>query len=142
MKNSLKRKNSSLTEYLYALNQNRIKYISGDIFDENSWQRLAGVKYNIIFSDAFHSPDALLHEYELIKKYGLLDEDEFLLVWDDLHGQMETSFIKIWAELNRKYNLKEDSKLRIRVNGWVGKNENLHEIGIITKFNNIQVASQ
>lgn len=140
MKNSLKHKNSSITEYLYALNQNRIKYISGDIFDENSWRRLAGSKYNIIFSDAFHSPDALLHEYEMIKKYGLLDEDEFLLVWDDLQGQMENSFNNIWVDLIQKYNLKEDNKLRLRLSGWLGLN--VHEIGIVTKSAKMEVKWQ
>ena len=131
-KDSLKRQNSSLTEYFYSDNHNRIKYVSGDIFDENSWKRLAGFKYNIIFSDAFHSPDALLREYEMIKKYDLLDEDEFMLVWDDLHSNMEPAFAKIWSELKLKHNLKDDSKLRIRLNGWIGRN--VHEIGIIRKF--------
>ena len=135
MKGSMKKKKSSLTTYFYEPNNNQIKYLSGDIFDENSWRRLSGDKYNIIFSDAFHTPEALLYEYEMIKKYGLIDDEEFILIWDDLNGEMETSFNKIWFDLRKKYNLKENNKYRIGLNGWLGQNEFVHEIGIVTKFN-------
>lgn len=137
MKGSMKKKNSSINTYLYEPNNNKIWYLSGDVFDEKSWQRLSGNKYNIIFSDAFHSPEALLIEYEMVKKYGLIDEEEFILIWDDLHGEMEISFNKIWLDLQQKYNLKENDKLRICLNGWLGQNEFVHEIGIISKINNV-----
>lgn len=134
MNGSMKRKNSSLTTYIYVPNNNRIMYISGDVFDENSWNQLSGNRYNIIFSDAFHTPEALLHEYQMIKKHSLIDEEEFILVWDDLHGEMESSFNQIWFDLSKKYNLKDNNKLRIGLNGWLGQNEFVHEIGIIMKF--------
>lgn len=131
---SLKKTNSSLTEYFYPPNHNNIKYLSGDIFDEKSWQRLSGNKFNVIFSDAFHSPDAILHEYLMIKKYEILDDDQFILIWDDLGGEMEIAFNQIWSEVCRKYNLNNECKIRVRLNGWIGLN--VHEIGIITNCQN------
>ncbi len=134
MKGSMKKTKSSLTTYSYPPNNNRITYVSGDVFDENSWKQLSGNKYNIIFSDAFHAPEALLHEFQMIKKYSLIDEDEFILIWDDLHGEMNSSFNQIWFDLSKKYDLKNNNKLRISLNGWLGQNEFVHEIGIIMKF--------
>lgn len=138
MKGSMKHENSSLTTYSYSQNNNKIAYLSGDVFDENSWKRLAGNRYNVIFSDAFHTPEALLIEYEMIKKFQLIDDEEFILVWDDLHGDMETSFNKIWFDLQKKYNLEEQSKLRVGLNGWLGQNEFIHEIGVIMKFKDMR----
>lgn len=134
LKESKKQEKSSLTTYYYAKRNNEISYLSGDIFDENSWKRLSGNKYNLFYSDAFHTPDALIYEYEMITKYLLIDDEEFILVWDDLHEEMEKSFDKIWHKLQKKYNLKENNRLRIGLNGWLGQNEFIHEIGIIYKI--------
>lgn len=140
IKSSPKKDKSSLAKYIYPINFSQINYISADIFDETAWGKIAGAKYNIIFSDALHSPDALLYEYEMINKYGLLDEDEFILMWDDLHGEMETAFMTIWSDLSRRCKLDKKNKIRVLLNGWIGRK--VHEIGIITKFNPKQSAVQ
>ena len=132
--NSMKRGASSLSEYYYTPNHNQITYISGDIFDESTWRALSARKFNMVFSDAFHSPEALLHEYEMIKKYELLDPDEFIFIWDDLGREMTTSFMQIWHDLRFKHNLRNSSRLMVRLRGWLGINEDKHPVGIIMRF--------
>lgn len=134
MHGSLKTDKSSFSHYEYTPNQNQVSYLNGDVFDEVSWKALEGKQFNIIFSDALHSPEALLKEYEMICKYNLLDRDEFLLIWDDLGGNMSNTFNVIWNDLKLKYNLRDESKQIFLLNGWIGKNEYKHEIGIIMNF--------
>jgi len=128
---SIKKSNSSLTEYIDENNSNIVKYLSGDILDENSWQKLNGHKFNLIFSDALHDPNALLFEFKMIQKYKLLNNDEFIIMWDDLGGEMTISFMKIWFELKRKYNLRKKNMFMINLRGWLGVNEAYHTYGVI-----------
>lgn len=132
MANSLKTGKSSLIEYDYHHNQ--IYYLSGDIFDDNSWKQLSGRKFNIIFSDAFHDPKALIHEYNMIKKYDLLDQEEFIMIWDDLGGEMTESFKMICQELSCHYHQNNLNNTTILLNGWLGSHEHKHQIGIVTYF--------
>ncbi len=129
---SLKQSNSSLKQYEFSQNRNSVRYISGDVYDESCWQRLSGYKFNIIFSDALHSADALLYEWEMIKKYELLDADEFLMVWDDLGGEMERAFDQIWADVAKTYGLGSQDRLRVKLNGWIGLKQ--HQVGFISKL--------
>jgi hypothetical protein len=69
---SMRKKPSQMTEYRSLRNGNKVCYLAGDIFDEQSWERLRGQSYNLIFSDAFHSAPALLKEWEMIKACDLL----------------------------------------------------------------------
>ena len=134
LSNSIKKNNSSLKEYSY--NSNKVKYISADVWDENSWKRLSGEKFNIIFSDALHTPEAILFEFEMLVKYKLL-ADKFVIVWDDLVGDMQKSFYQIIKKYDKEYNIK--SKFLIKVNGWVGQYEDKHSVGIISNF---EISSQ
>jgi hypothetical protein len=129
---SEKKGKSSCTAYRYLPNQNSINYVSGDVFDEKSWVRLSGTRFNLVFSDAFHSPEALLHEQTMLTKYDLLDPDEFILVWDDLTGPMENAFEQIWTDLRRRFNLSRSSKVRLLLNGWLGLR--VHEVGLIMRL--------
>lgn len=133
---SMRKNNSTKNQYVYPKNNNKIQYISGDIWDENSWQRLEGNKFNLMFSDALHSPEALLFEYKMIEKYALLDNDEFLIFWDDLGGEMTESFNKISTNLMDKYPQNKIEKLILPLRGWLGINEYKHEIGIIINSKN------
>ncbi len=131
---SLKKGRSSLTLYKYEPNQNMMAYLSGDILDENSWRRLSGRKFNLIFSDALHDPKALLFEWEMIERYKLLNEDEFVMIWDDLGGEMTISFIRIWSRIRDRYGPHKPRKLVTQCRGWLGVNEPEHIIGIITSI--------
>ncbi len=134
--NSLKQDESTFSKYRYSSND--VYYLSGDIFDEESWKNLKGQKYNIIFSDAFHSPDALEFEFKMLLKYELIDTENFILIWDDLGGPMTKQFIKIYKSLSTKLSLNKNNLALNRYNGWLGNHECKHLIGIIWKIADIK----
>ena len=49
-KKSIKKNSSSLKFYEYG--DKKVSYLSADVWDEQSWAKLKGNKYNIVFSDA------------------------------------------------------------------------------------------
>lgn len=126
---SIKKSNSSLTSFDF--NGKKVNYLCADVWDENSWARLKGNKFNLVFSDALHSHKAILFEFEMLVKYNLLDE-KFVIVWDDLVGKMRDSFFKIIKKYNQNFQIKDVYLLSI--NGWVGQNEKPHSVGIISNF--------
>lgn len=127
--NSIKKNNSSFAEYNFQ--GNKVNYMAADVWDENSWKYLEGNKFNILFSDALHTAEAILFEFEMLVKYNLLD-DKFIIIWDDLVGEMQNSYFEIIKKYNKKFSLKE--RYLVNVNGWVGNNELPHTIGIISNF--------
>ena len=126
---SIKKSRSSFKKY--RLNNKEVNYLCADVWDSNSWAKLKGEKFNLIFSDALHSPEAILFEFENLVKYDLLDE-RFVIVWDDLVGKMKRSFFKIIQKYNNVYKL-QDIYL-IDINGWIGEHEKPHSVGIISNF--------
>ncbi len=126
---SLKTNKSSIKEFSYK--SNKVAYVSGDVWDEGSWRQLKENKFNLIFSDALHSPEALLFEFEMIFKYDLL-ADKFIIFWDDLEGRMQNSFFKIIKKYDKEYLIKDVYLLK--VNGWIGENERRHTVGIVSNF--------
>lgn len=126
---SIKKTNSSLKEFEFK--DMRVGYLCADVWDENSWAKLKGNKFNFIFSDALHSHKAILYEFKMLVKYDLLDE-KFVIVWDDLIGKMKKSFFNIIKKYNKTYQIKDVYLLNI--NGWVGEHEKPHSVGIISNF--------
>ena len=126
---SIKKNRSSLSQFSY--NNKAVNYLSADVWDTNSWAKMEGNKFNIVFSDALHTPQAILFEFEMLVKYRLLDE-RFIIVWDDLVGKMKQSFFKIIRKYNTVYDIKDIYLLDI--NGWVGENEAPHTVGLISNF--------
>ena len=78
---SIKKGSSSMKSYQFG--NSTVRYMSADVWDENSWARLKGQKFNMVFSDALHTPKAILFEFEMLVKYDLLDS-QFIIFWDDL----------------------------------------------------------
>jgi hypothetical protein len=128
---SLRNREFELTSYNYK--SNKIKYLAGDIWDEASWMKLSGNKFNIIFSDALHTPEALLWEYQMLDKYQLLDE-KFIIIWDDLNNGLEKSFQQIAKNLINDKKVNSKGVFLLKVNGWLGENEIPHDIGLITNI--------
>lgn len=121
---------STLKEYRIKETGNLVSYYSADIWDEILWKKLSNKKFNLIFSDAFHSEEALMHEYEMMKKFDLISE-EFLIVYDDLHyGSMKKAVEDIAIDLSNTRNQLIDLKFFL-VNGWCGINESKHLIGLL-----------
>ncbi len=72
-----------------------VYYVSADQFRDDTWERLAGKKFNMIFSDAIHSPAALRSELEFLLKYDLIDRQKFIMMWDDLWDDgMQSAFLE------------------------------------------------
>lgn len=128
-KKSIKKTSSYLKHFQFENKQ--IAYLCADVWDENSWSKMRGNKYNLIFSDALHTPEAILFEFEMLVKYDLLD-DRFVIVWDDLVGKMKNSFFKIIKKYDKKFGI--DDVYFLNVNGWVGQFEKPHSVGIISNF--------
>ncbi len=126
---SIKKTSSSIKQYSFR--EMDVAYLSADVWDENSWAKLKGNKYNVIFSDALHTPEAILFEFEMLVKYDLLDE-KFVIFWDDLIGKMRRSFYKIIKKYKKVYQI-EDIYL-LQINGWIGEHEAPHSVGIISSF--------
>jgi hypothetical protein len=127
--NSIKKNQSSFGAYTFG--DKNVNYLSADVWDTYSWSKLEGNKFNMVFSDALHTPQAILFEFEMLVKYGLLDE-KFVIVWDDLVGKMKNSFFSIIRKYNEVYNIQDIYLLE--VNGWVGEHEGTHSVGIISNF--------
>jgi hypothetical protein len=127
--NSIKKNRSSLNTYRFK--DKNVRYLSGDVWDSNSWARMEGNRFNMIFSDALHSPEAILFEFEMLVKYRLTAE-KFVIVWDDLEGKMKNAFYKIARRYDETFNIKDIYLLQ--VNGWIGENERPHAVGIISNF--------
>jgi hypothetical protein len=126
---SIKKNQSSFSTYTFG--EKKVNYLSADVWDTYSWSKLEGNKFNLVFSDALHTPKAILFEFEMLVKYRLLDE-KFVIVWDDLVGKMRNSFFKIIRKYNEVYGIKDIYLLD--VNGWVGQHEGTHSVGIISNF--------
>jgi hypothetical protein len=132
MQGSMRLEKSTLTNYTFGSNE--AVYLAGDIWDKNSWSKLEGNKYNIIFSDALHDPKALLWEYEMIKQFKLLDQ-KFMIIWDDLNHGLEESFYEIGMNMKRDHKLGKDNIILGKINGWCGMHEQKHDVGIVTNMN-------
>jgi len=127
---SMRKASSSYTTYRMQTGTNGIAYLCGDVFDERSWKELAGQSFNLVFSDAFHSPDALIHEYEALTRHDLLDLRELVMVWDDLGGKMTPAYEKIVADLQGRYAPGRCAAFRAPLRGWLGENWPHHDVGI------------
>lgn len=127
---SIKKTDSSLTTYKF--HEKTIEYICADVWDETSWKKMQGSKFNLVFSDALHTPQAILFEFEMLVKYKLLD-DKFIIVWDDLVGKMKNSFFRIIKKYDSSFGIQDVYFLN--VNGWVGQHEPPHSVGLISNFN-------
>jgi hypothetical protein len=135
MKGSPRKKQSNLTDYTFEQNHNHVRYLAGDLFDDSSWARLAGNSFNLIFSDACHEPSAILREWHQIKSLRLLDQDEFIFVWDDLRGEMQAAFEQIAAEMRTAFSIPASEIWLGRCRGWYGVNQRHHEVGVVRKLN-------
>jgi hypothetical protein len=129
---SIRKEDSSLKQYLYKTNH--VKYLAGDIWDESTWEKLYGGKFNVIFSDALHDPKALLWEFEMMSKYDLLN-DKFIIFWDDLNNGLKQSFFYIAKQSMNKYGVTRDNIHLIKINGWLGQNYPIkHDVGFISNL--------
>lgn len=112
-----------------------LTYIEGDEFATSSWDVLSQLvhgsssssgssPFNVVLSDAMHSPDALVAEVDNILLYRLLNASAFAMLWDDCDGILADTF---WNILRPKLLAIYPSMAfhRVSVYGWLG----IHEQG-------------
>lgn len=132
-KGSLKKKDSSFTTYTVSESTNTVRYLSGDVFDTASWAQLYGEKFNLVFSDAFHSAEAMFCEYDMLTKFHLLDSGDIVMMWDDLGGEMTLAFEQICQRLKQMRPDLGATSFIVPLNGWLGVNEAKHLIGFFIR---------
>lgn len=117
------------------LNNNILSYYKGSVLDQSDTSKFINLhtgKFDFIFSDALHTPQAIRAEYNLIIKKCL--SENFILYYDDLDFEgLEEEFCRI------KEDIQEDRKTTINcytfyIYGWIGTKEKLHKNGIITNM--------
>ncbi len=128
---SLKKSKSSVYQFDPSVTDGEIRYISGDIWDFTTWTQLPKRPFNLVFSDALHTPEALRFEMDRLVHGGRLDPDEFFIFWDDLTGSMQRTFFGLSGILKRHFSEGQWTRRLVRINGWLGQNEGPHTVGMI-----------
>jgi hypothetical protein len=77
-------KRFTLTEYADPETNNRLLYLSGNKFERELWEALSGMTFNLVFSDACHTPESVESELRFMYELGLIDPREFIMMWDDV----------------------------------------------------------
>lgn len=131
---SMKKSASSLSECAPEGISAKVSYLSADVFDDASWAQLQGEKFNLIFSDAFHSGEALRREHEMLSKHSLFDNDELIMVWDDLGGEMTEAFDEICRSLSQARAAHRNEHFIAPFRGWLGDNWDLHQVGFFLSY--------
>ena len=121
-------------KYLHSNIDNEIIYFKNDVLSKEGatvFQNLLKQKIDIVFSDALHSEEGILSEYDNIIKDNL--SSSFIYYFDDLNMyDVQSGVEKIYKDL---------IKHKYKVNfytfwsyGWIGQHERLHKIGLITSY--------
>ncbi len=124
---------AKIESFRFDERSNAVHYCTGNVFDRKMWSQLAGSKFNLVFSDALHDPDAITFEWEQISEFDLLDRTGFTMIWDDLVSpKMRRAFNEIAEDCSRRYGLTRQNACLMHVAGWVGEYEPPHPIGVIS----------
>tara|TARA_B110000444_G_scaffold257583_1_gene296341 strand:+ start:10597 stop:11475 length:879 start_codon:yes stop_codon:yes gene_type:complete len=133
--NKMLESNSNIFYGSNKVNNNELIYFKGSVLDSDDTELFNSRikhKYNFIFSDALHEPDAVMKEYQNIIKDNL--DDEFILYFDDLDFEGLNLTVKnIFNDLK-----KSRDKIYFTtfyINGWIGQHEKLHKNGVISTIN-------
>ena len=128
---SLRSAAAYLDSYPDALGSNVVDYLCADEWDDEAWARLSGRHFNLILSDAEHSPEAIRHEASMLLRHDLLDPTGFIMVWDDLGDTRTDAFIDTWERIRDRYALPDRSLRMGMIRGWLGVNEPPHLVGLV-----------
>lgn len=103
-----------------------------DMEDTKKFDELFPGPFDVVFSDALHTPEGVFSEYENIISNKL--DSDFILYFDDLDFPGLFSTAKnIYYDLENKY--EEIYFTTFKVYGWVGQFEKMHKNGIISNLN-------
>ena len=121
-------------KYLHSNIDNEIIYFKNDVLSKEGatvFQNLIKQKIDIVFSDALHSEEGILSEYDNIIKDNL--SSSFIYYFDDLNMyDVQSGVEKIYNDLNKNKN--NVNFYTFWSYGWIGQHERLHKIGLITSY--------
>ena len=119
--------------FTHSKTGNTITMISGDEFDKDLWNLMSEHKFNLVFSDAMHVPEALHYEWGRLRSLDLLDRNGFTMLWDDLSSRdLRRTFEIICQDACRTFGISPKQCTLLQVPGWIGTQEPPHPVGIIS----------
>ena len=122
----------AIQRFRYPARGHRITQVVGDVLDEACWAALDGARFNLVFSDALHVPEAILFEWHQLLSRRLLDPAGFTMLWDDLNPlPMRCAFDRICADAIERLGASAAQCWYLHMPGWLGARELPHAIGII-----------
>jgi len=130
---SIKKTPSSFSTFLYKKTGRQIHYICADVFDPHAWSFLKDISFNIVLSDALHTPEALDFEWEMLTKANCLSKDALLIVWDDLDAEMRRWFFRKKSTMAAQLHVPINRIGTFYMNGWLGSRECPHRFGCLLK---------
>jgi len=127
---SIKKTPSSISRFTHQPTGSRLTYICADIFDERGWKLLAGGGFNLILSDALHTPQALDFEWTQMTRSNIFDPQGAVIMWDDLDGAMRDWFRAKRPAIAGRLRVNLDRVNTLFLNGWLGGREYPHWTGL------------
>ena len=130
---SLKKTPASISRFRHPATGNQVVYICADIFDPRAWELLAGQNFNLVLSDALHTPQALEFEWSQMVKMAIFHPREAVIMWDDLDGAMRDWFLNRRAIIASHLSVTPAAVGTLYLNGWLGRREFPHRLGLAVK---------
>lgn len=130
---SIKKSKSSISRFSHPATGNQVVYICADIFDPKAWELLAGNNFNLVLSDALHTPEALEFEWNQMTKMNIFNPREAVVMWDDLDGVMRDWFQAHRAAIAAHLSVSFENVGTLYMNGWLGRREFPHRLGLALK---------
>lgn len=119
------------------LNLEGLDYVQGSVFDDSTWSQLVPPElgFNLIFSDACHTPEGLMAEWVQLTKRKLIDLRKFAIVWDDLDGGDGDMCRTVRLICRRLTAMAGGGSFDLfQINGWLGQHEGKHWVGCFSKL--------
>jgi len=130
---SIKKTPSSISRFVHPATGNTVVYICADIFDPKAWQLLAGQNFNLVLSDALHTPEALAFEWKQMTTANIFNPREAVIMWDDLDGGMRDWFHSHRPAMAAHFGIGLEKVGTLYMNGWLGRREFPHRLGLALK---------
>jgi hypothetical protein len=127
---SIKKTPSSISRFVHSPSGSKISYICADIFDERAWQLLTGQSFNLILSDALHTPAALDFEWQQMSAKNIFHPEHVAIMWDDLDGEMRDWFHAKRVAITGQLDVNLQHVNTLLLNGWLGRREYPHWTGL------------
>ena len=114
--------------------ENTLHFFKGDVLNKNDikmFKHHLNKKYDFVMSDAMHTKEGIISEYENIISESL--NSNFIIYYDDLDfPELLNAAKKIAKDLSKNHqNL---SFFTFWISGWVGNYEKMHKNGIISNL--------